>query len=158
MNIRILRILITKSNLDAHDRGARFIAKALKDAGMEVVYTRFATPMEIVQTALQEDVDLIGISLLCGGYKYTASEVMKLLKERNMDMPVIIGGQVPDDEREKILQTGVSGVMPQDVTAAEVIDYINSLALKKNSLSRLEIVKQGKQKALHTDSGTALEW
>lgn len=127
-----IKVLITKSKLDAHDRGARFIATVLKEAGMEVVYTRFATPMEIVQTALQEDVNVIGISLLCGGYEYTASEVMKLLKAKDMDIPVVIGGQVPDDEKAKILKTGVKGVLPQDIMAREVIDYINALVLKKD--------------------------
>ena len=125
-----IKCLITKSQLDAHDRGARFIANTLKEAGMEVVYTRFATPREIVETALQEDVDIIGISLLCGGYAYTASSVMSLLKEKDMTVPVIIGGQIPDDEREKMLQTGVNKVMPQDITSSEVIDYIKDLVLK----------------------------
>ena len=122
-----LRCLITKSQIDGHDRGVRFVANTLRDAGIEVVYTRFATPGEIVETALQEDVDFIGISLLCGGYAYTTSEVMRLLKERGMNTPVIIGGQIPDDEREKILETGVQRVMPQDVTAAEVVEYVLSM-------------------------------
>jgi methylmalonyl-CoA mutase C-terminal domain/subunit len=126
-----IKCLITKSQIDAHDKGARFIATALKEAGMEVVYTRFATPDEIVETALQEDVDVIGISLLCGGYTYTISRVMELLKEKKMDALLMVGGQIPDDEGERILEMGIDRIFSQGATAAEVIDYITSKVPKK---------------------------
>ncbi len=75
-------------------------------------------------TPTPEDVDIIGISLLCGGYTYTVSRVMKLLKEKKVDIPLMIGGQIPDDERKRILEMGVDRVFPQGATAAEVINYV----------------------------------
>jgi len=129
-----IKCLITKSQVEAHDKGARFIANALRQGGMEVVYTRFVSPDEIVQTALQEDVDTIGISMLCGGYSYVASRVMELLREKKLDIPVIFGGQIPDDEKEKVIAAGVEKVFPQGTTAAEVVDFIKSIVGDKSQI------------------------
>jgi methylmalonyl-CoA mutase, C-terminal domain len=122
-NERKLRILVAKPGLDGHDRGARVIARAFRDAGFEVIYTGcHQTPEQIVSTALQEDVDMIGLSILSGAHTYSFPRIMELLKENNAeDISVIGGGIFPLEDIPKLKQVGIKeifepGAKLQDIT------------------------------------------
>src|SRR5258707_8162972 len=107
-----IRVIIAKPGLDGHDRGAKVIARALRDAGMEVVYTGLRqTPEQIVTAALQEDADAIGLSILSGAHNYIAPRVMDLLKAKELDdVLVVIGGIIPDADVPKLKEIGVKGI------------------------------------------------
>ena len=122
-----IRVLITKSRLDGHDRGARYLAKRLMEGGMEVIFTRYAMPREIVRTAMEEDVDVIGISFSVGRPAIVTSEVMQLLRESNLDnILVILGGIIPDDDIPELLEMGVGKTFGPGSYADDVIQYITS--------------------------------
>ena len=110
--MRTIRVVIAKPGLDGHDRGAKVIARALRDAGMEVIYTGLRqTPEKIVAAALQEDADVIGLSILSGAHMHICPQVMKLLKERGLDhVKVVVGGIIPDVDRDKLTAMGVAGI------------------------------------------------
>src|SRR5262245_3142346 len=112
MSARPLRVLIAKPGLDGHDRGAKVIARALRDAGMEVIYTGLRqTPEMIVTAALQEDVDFIGLSILSGAHHAIVPRVMELLKQHGMDdVQVVIGGIIPDADIVELKQMGVAAI------------------------------------------------
>lgn len=129
MNPRVpnhIRVLVAKPGLDGHDRGAKVIARALRDAGMEVIYTGLRqTPEMIVNTALQEDVQVIGLSILSGAHNAIVPRVMELLKEKQMtDVVVIIGGIVPDEDAAQLKRLGVAGVFQPGASLAEIVDFI----------------------------------
>ena len=128
--MRRLRVVIAKPGLDGHDRGAKVIARALRDAGMEVIYTGLRqTPEQIVTAALQEDADVIGLSILSGAHNYIAPRMMELLKEKGLDdVLVVIGGIIPDIDVPKLKAIGVKGVFPPGTPMQEIIDFINSNA------------------------------
>jgi methylmalonyl-CoA mutase C-terminal domain/subunit len=108
---RPLRILIAKPGLDGHDRGAKVVARALRDAGFEVVYLGLRkTPREIVAAALQEDVDAIGLSVLSGAHVGLSRKVLTALEDEGLDIPVVIGGTIPDQDVEKLREAGVAAV------------------------------------------------
>jgi len=108
---RKLRILIAKPGLDGHDRGAKVVARAYRDAGFEVVYTGLhQTPEQIVSAALQEDVDLIGLSCLSGAHMTLFKRVLDLLKESKTEIPVIVGGIIPEDDIPKLKEMGINEV------------------------------------------------
>ena len=109
---RKIRVLVAKPGLDGHDRGAKVIARGLRDAGMEVIYTGLRqTPEMVVEAALQEDVDVIGLSILSGAHRAIVPRIMELLGEREMgDVPVFLGGIIPDDDVAKMEEAGVAGV------------------------------------------------
>jgi methylmalonyl-CoA mutase C-terminal domain/subunit len=128
--VRRLRVVIAKPGLDGHDRGAKVIARALRDAGMEVIYTGLRqTPEQIVTAALQEDADVIGLSILSGAHNHIAPRLMELLKEKGLDdVLVVIGGIIPDVDVPKLKAIGIKGVFPPGTPMQEIIDFINSNA------------------------------
>jgi len=128
--VRRLRVVIAKPGLDGHDRGAKVIARALRDAGMEVIYTGLRqTPEQIVTAALQEDADVIGLSILSGAHNHIAPRLMDLLKENGLDdVLVVIGGIIPDVDVPKLKAIGVKGVFLPGTPMQEIIDFINSHA------------------------------
>ena len=128
--MRRLRVVIAKPGLDGHDRGAKVIARALRDAGMEVIYTGLRqTPEQIVTAALQEDADVIGLSILSGAHNHIAPRMMDLLKEKGLDdVLVVIGGIIPDIDVPKLKAIGVRGVFPPGTPMQEIIDFINANA------------------------------
>jgi methylmalonyl-CoA mutase, C-terminal domain len=128
--MRKLRVVIAKPGLDGHDRGAKVIARALRDAGMEVIYTGLRqTPEQIVTAALQEDADVIGLSILSGAHNHIAPRLMELLKEKGLDdVLVVIGGIIPDVDVPKLKAIGVKGVFLPGTPMQEIIDFINSNA------------------------------
>ena len=123
-----IRILIAKAGLDGHDRGAKIITRALRDAGFEVVYTGLnQTPEMISEAALQEDVDAIGISLLSGAHNFLFPEIIKDLKKKGLDDLVIFGGGIiPDEDIKSLKKCGVKEIFGPGTTTSEMIDWINS--------------------------------
>ncbi len=121
-----IRVLIAKPGLDGHDRGAKVIARALRDAGMEVIYTGLRqTPEMIVNAALQEDVQVIGLSILSGAHNAIVPQVMRLLNDRGMgDVTVIVGGTVPDDDAEQLKKIGVAAVFQPGASFDEIVRFI----------------------------------
>lgn len=123
-----IRVLIAKPGLDGHDRGAKVIARALRDAGMEVIYTGLRqTPDMIVNSALQEDAQVIGLSILSGAHNAIIPRVMELLRERGMmDVVVIVGGIIPDDDAEQLKKQGVAAVFQPGASLDEIVGLIRS--------------------------------
>lgn len=121
-----IRVLVAKPGLDGHDRGAKVIARALRDAGMEVIYTGLRqTPEMIVNAALQEDVQVIGLSILSGAHNAIVPRVMELLRERDMeDVLVIVGGTVPGADAERLKQLGVAAVFQPGASLEDIVRFI----------------------------------
>jgi methylmalonyl-CoA mutase C-terminal domain/subunit len=119
-------VLVAKPGLDGHDRGAKIVARALRDAGMEVVYTGLRqTPEMIVNAALQEDVQVIGLSILSGAHNAIVPRVMQLLREKDMaDVRVIVGGIVPDEDAEALRRQGVAAVFQPGAPLEAIVDFI----------------------------------
>lgn len=122
-----LRVLVGKPGLDGHDRGAKIIARALRDAGMEVVYSGLhRTPEEIVAIAIQEDVDVIGLSILSGAHMTIFHKVLELLKKEDAeDMLLFGGGIIPDDDRAELLKLGVAEIFGPGTSTHDVVDFLN---------------------------------
>jgi methylmalonyl-CoA mutase C-terminal domain/subunit len=125
---RPVRILVAKVGLDGHDRGAKVIATALRDAGMEVIYTGLRqTPEMVVNAALQEDVDAIGISILSGAHNTVFPKVMQLMKEKGMDDVLLTGGGIiPADDMNALNKLGVGKLFPPGTPTTEIADYITT--------------------------------
>ena len=121
-----IRVLAAKPELDGHDRGIKVVASALMDAGMEVVYTGLRqTPQQIVEAAIQEDVDVIAMSILSGAHDYLFPKVMDLLKEKGVeDMLVLGGGIIPDEDIPALKDSGIAEIFGPGTTTQEIIDYI----------------------------------
>ena len=123
---RKIRVLVAKPGLDGHDRGAKVIARALRDAGMEVIYTGLRqTPEMVVAAALQEDVDVIGLSILSGAHNAIVPRVLDLLQQNQMhDVLLVVGGIIPDQDVEGLKQAGVAAVFQPGTPMEAIIDYI----------------------------------
>ena len=134
---RKIRVLVAKPGLDGHDRGAKVIARALRDAGMEVVYTGLRqTPEMIVNAALQEDVQVIGLSILSGAHNAIVPRVMELLKEKQMsDVLVIVGGIVPDEDAAELKRQGVGAVFQPGSSLRNIVEYIRGAVKQPASLT-----------------------
>src|SRR6476646_4649691 len=124
---RKLRVVIAKPGLDGHDRGATVIARALRDAGMKVIYTGLRqTPEQIVSAALQEDADVIGLSILSGAHNHIVPRLMDLLNAQKLDdVLVVIGGIIPDVDIPKLKDAGVKGIFLPGAPMQEIVDFIN---------------------------------
>jgi methylmalonyl-CoA mutase, C-terminal domain len=127
-NARKLRILVAKPGLDGHDRGARVVARAFRDAGFEVIYTGcHQTPEQIVSTAIQEDVDLIGLSILSGAHRYSFPRIMELLKENNaQDISVIGGGIFPLEDIPTLKAAGIKELFEPGAKLSDIIDWVGT--------------------------------
>lgn len=123
---RKIRVLVAKPGLDGHDRGAKVVARALRDAGMEVIYTGLRqTPEQIVNAAIQEDVDVIGLSCLSGAHNTLFAKVMELLKENNAgDIIVVAGGIIPPDDHTGLRAIGIDGIFTPGTSTQDIIAYI----------------------------------
>ena len=130
-----IRILIAKPGLDGHDRGAKVVARALRDAGMEVIYTGLhQTPEQIVETAIQEDVDHIGLSILSGAHMTLLPRVMKLLKENDAeDIVVTGGGIIPTGDIPALKDAGISEIFGPGTSTVEIVDYIREHTSSKKA-------------------------
>jgi len=127
-----IRVLIAKPGLDGHDRGAKVVTKALMNAGMEVIYTgRHQTIAQIVATAIQEDVDVIGLSILSGSHLYYSKRLIEALREQGIaDKLVIVGGCIPRHDIPALKKVGVAEVIPEGSSLSEIVDYIKRNARK----------------------------
>ena len=128
--MRKLRVVIAKPGLDGHDRGAKVIARALRDAGMEVIYTGLRQTREVIASAaLQEDADVIGLSILSGAHNHIAPKLMELLKGKGLDdVLVVIGGIIPDVDIPRLREMGVKGIFLPGTPMQEIIDFIQQNA------------------------------
>ena len=128
-----IRVLIAKLGLDGHDRGVKVVARILRDAGMEVIYTGLhKSPAEVVTAATQEDVDVLGISLLSGAHMTLVPRVLELLKKADAtDIPVVIGGVFPDEDIDAMKAMGIADVMPQDTPPDLIVRTIQALASRE---------------------------
>jgi methylmalonyl-CoA mutase C-terminal domain/subunit len=128
-----IRVLVAKPGLDGHDRGAKVVARALRDAGMEVIYTGIRqTPEMIVEVALQEDVDVIGLSSLSGAHMELFTEVMERLEQREMEnVLVVAGGIIPEDDVPSLQQIGVKAIFGPGTPTTEIAESIKSLVVER---------------------------
>jgi methylmalonyl-CoA mutase C-terminal domain/subunit len=129
-----IRVVIAKPGLDGHDRGAKVIARALRDAGMEVIYTGLRqTPEQIVAAALQEDADVIGLSILSGAHMHICPRIIELLREKGLDdVVVVVGGIIPDVDIPRLNQLGIKGIFLPGTPMQEVVEFIS-----RNARSRV---------------------
>jgi methylmalonyl-CoA mutase C-terminal domain/subunit len=123
---RKIRVVIAKPGLDGHDRGAKIIARALRDAGMEVIYTGLhQTPEQIVETAIQEDADAVGISILSGAHMTLVPKILEGLKENGVeDVVVVVGGTIPKPDVEELKNQGVAEVFTPGAPVSEIVDFL----------------------------------
>jgi methylmalonyl-CoA mutase, C-terminal domain len=123
-----IRVVVAKPGLDGHDRGAKIIARALRDAGMEVIYTGLhQTPEQIVETVIQEDADAVGLSILSGAHMTLVPKVVELLKQEGAgDVIVTVGGTIPDDDVQELKQLGVAEVFTPGASTEQAVDFIRT--------------------------------
>jgi methylmalonyl-CoA mutase C-terminal domain/subunit len=123
-----IRVLVAKPGLDGHDRGAKVIARALRDAGMEVIYTGLRqTPEQIISAALQEDVDAVGLSILSGAHMHLFPRIMELKREKKLDdVLVFAGGIIPDQDIAKLKEIGIAEVFPPGSSLDEIVTFVKS--------------------------------
>lgn len=135
MDERKIRVLVAKPGLDGHDRGAKVVARALRDAGMEVIYTGLRqTPEMVVEAALQEDVDIIGLSILSGAHMALAPRILELLKENDMDnIPVFIGGIIPSDDVPVLKELGVAEVFGPGTSTDAIVACVRETVLSEHA-------------------------
>ncbi len=128
---RRIRVLVAKPGLDGHDRGAKVVARGLRDAGMEVIYSGLhRTPSQIVRTARDEDVQVVGLSVLSGAHMRLLPEVVQQLRAQGLDdVLVIAGGIIPDDDAQRLLDAGVAAVFPPGTTMAQIVAFIEQNAI-----------------------------
>ncbi len=130
---RTIRVLIAKPGLDGHDRGAKVIARALRDAGMEVIYTGLRqTPEMVAEAALQEDVDVVGLSILSGAHLALVPRIRQLMDENDLrDVPLLVGGIIPDEDVPALRAAGVSGVFGPGTSTEAIIEHIRQVVMNR---------------------------
>ncbi len=130
---QIIRVLIAKPGLDGHDRGAKVVARGLRDEGFEVIYTGLhQTPEMIVSAALQEDVDVIGLSILSGAHIPLVLAIQELMKKKNMEKPIFVGGIIPGDDAKQLLSSGVAAVFGPGSAITEISEKLRTLVAESN--------------------------
>jgi methylmalonyl-CoA mutase C-terminal domain/subunit len=132
MNEKI-RVLVAKPGLDGHDRGAKVIARAFRDAGFEVIYTGLRqTPEQIVNAALQEDADVVGLSVLSGAHMTLCPRITELMKKEGLnDVMVVVGGIIPDQDVPKLKECGISEIFQPGASTEDIVDYVRKNARKR---------------------------
>ena len=134
-----IRVLVGKAGLDGHDRGAKIIARALRDAGMEVVYPGLRQPPAMIaETALQEDVDVVGLSILSGAHMTLVPNIRAALDENDMtDVPLVIGGIIPEDDHTRLREMGVAGIFGPGTNTDEIATFIEKLVRDRGEKTSL---------------------
>lgn len=134
MSNKVIRVLIAKPGLDGHDRGAKVVARGLRDAGYEVIYTGLhQTPEMVVQSAIQEDVDVVGLSILSGAHIPLVNAIQGLMKKEKVLKPIFVGGIIPQDDSKQLIKTGIKAVFGPGATIAEISEKIQNLTTKGSS-------------------------
>ncbi len=135
MSTRKIRVLVAKPGLDGHDRGAKVVARALRDGGMEVVYTGLhRTPEQVVAAAIQEDVDVIGVSLLSGAHLTLVPRLIQLLEEQGAhDIAVVVGGVIPDEDVAELKSAGAADVFDQYASPDEIVKRMRAIAARRKA-------------------------
>ena len=129
-----IRVIIAKVGLDGHDRGVKIVARTLRDAGMDVIYTGLhRSPEEVVEAAIQEDVDVVGVSILSGAHMTVFPRITSLLKERGADHEDVVGGVIPDEDLPKLAAVGVKEILLQDTPPAAIVDMIRRLVAARGA-------------------------
>jgi methylmalonyl-CoA mutase C-terminal domain/subunit len=129
MSSDIIRVLIAKPGLDGHDRGAKVVARGLRDAGFEVIYTGLhQTPEMVVTAALQEDVDVVGLSILSGAHVPLVTAIQDLMKKEKLNKPIFVGGIIPQDDADLLLKHGVAAVFGPGSSISEIVTKVRSIA------------------------------
>ena len=130
-----IRVLVAKPGLDGHDRGAKVVARALRDGGMEGIYTGLRqTPQQIVASSVQEDVDVIGLSILSGAHMTLVPEILRLLKENNAaDIPLVLGGIIPEADIRMLKTAGVRAIFTPGASTDEIVKLVRGLATEQSS-------------------------
>ncbi|MDF1512917.1 MAG: cobalamin B12-binding domain-containing protein [Anaerolineae bacterium] len=128
-----IRVLIAKPGLDGHDRGAKVVSRALRDAGMEVIYTGLRqTPSMIAETALQEDVDVVGLSILSGAHMALVPRIIDEMRQRDItDVPVFLGGIIPEDDMPELLTMGVKGIFGPGTNTQSIVAFIRQAMMEE---------------------------
>lgn len=125
---RIIRVLVAKPGLDGHDRGAKVVARGLRDAGFEVIYTGLhQTPEMVVSAAMQEDVDVVGLSILSGAHVPLVTAIQDLMKKQKLDTPIFVGGIIPDEDADLLVKNGVAAVFGPGSSIGEIVAKIQTL-------------------------------
>jgi len=134
---RKIRVVVAKPGLDGHDRGAKIIARALRDAGMEVIYTGLhQTPEQVVDTAIQEDADAVGLSILSGAHMTLVPKVVQLLREQGVeDVVVTVGGTIPADDAPELKKLGIAEVFTPGSSTDEIVDFIRDAIEERRTLA-----------------------
>jgi methylmalonyl-CoA mutase, C-terminal domain len=137
VSTRKIRVVVAKPGLDGHDRGAKIIARALRDAGMEVIYTGLhQTPEQIVETVLQEDADAVGLSILSGAHMTLVPRVVELLREQGAeDVVVTIGGTIPADDAPELKKLGIAEVFTPGASTDEIVDFVRNAVDERRTLA-----------------------
>jgi methylmalonyl-CoA mutase, C-terminal domain len=132
---RKIRVVVAKPGLDGHDRGAKIIARALRDAGMEVIYTGLhQTPEQIVETVIQEDADAVGLSILSGAHMTLVPKILELLNEQGAgDVVVTAGGTIPSDDVEELKRQGVAEIFTPGTSTEDAVDFIRDAVARKHA-------------------------
>ncbi|MBL8131520.1 MAG: cobalamin B12-binding domain-containing protein [Anaerolineae bacterium] len=131
--VETIRVLIAKPGLDGHDRGAKVIARALRDAGMEVIYTGLRqTPEMIAEAALQEDVDVVGLSILSGAHMALVPRIREVMDQHDLrDVPLLVGGIIPDEDKAQLEALGVRGIFGPGTNTQDIVTFIRQIAAAK---------------------------
>jgi len=129
---KIIRVLVAKPGLDGHDRGAKVVARGLRDEGFEVIYTGLhQTPEMVVSAAMQEDVDIVGLSILSGAHLPLVTAVQELMKKRNLDKPIFVGGIIPQDDAAQLTNAGVAAVFGPGSSIGDIAKRIREIVAKE---------------------------
>lgn len=125
---KIIRVLVAKPGLDGHDRGAKVVARGLRDAGFEVIYTGLhQTPEMVVSAAMQEDVDIVGLSILSGAHLPLVGAIQKLLKQKNLDKPIFVGGIIPVEDAKTLENQGIAAVFGPGTSISEIVSKVKEI-------------------------------
>jgi methylmalonyl-CoA mutase C-terminal domain/subunit len=131
MSNKVMRVLIAKPGLDGHDRGAKVVARGLRDAGFEVIYTGLhQTPEMVVQSAIQEDVDIVGLSILSGAHIPIVKAIQSIMKKEKVLKPIFVGGIIPQDDSKELMKAGIKAVFGPGATISDISEKIRNLVLK----------------------------
>ena len=125
---KIIRVLVAKPGLDGHDRGAKVVARGLRAAGFEVIYTGLhQTPEMVVSAAMQEDVDIVGLSILSGAHLPVVAAIQKLLKQKNLDKPIFVGGIIPNEDAKTLTSQGIAAVFGPGTSIADIVSKVKEI-------------------------------